>query len=99
MTVLLATTGKGYEELRPRGRDGTSDGIKHHRLLAYAWGEIDTLDDPREVDHAVFVVPWLNVEWNLEAVDPVEHGRLTRSRARRRKSQSMTLDQFAEPEA
>lgn len=80
----LYTTGRGYEEFRRPGREGASDGLKHHRLLAYAWGIIDDLDDARHVDHRV-EVRWLNIERNLRAKHPTDHGRRTRERARERR--------------
>lgn len=75
----------GYEFLVD-GRFTTSstESIAHHRVLAFAWGLIDDLDDPREVDH-VRPIPWLNVEDNLDPVDPDDHARRTRRRARRRR--------------
>lgn len=80
----LYTTGRGYEEFRRRGRVGASDGLKHHRLLAYAWGVIDSLDAEEHVDHRV-EVRWLNTEGNLRAVEPEDHARRTHRRARRRR--------------
>lgn len=56
-----------------------------HRLAALAWGILDGIDDPREVHHGVPPdvlgddpepaggLPFLNVEWALEAVDDVTH--------------------------
>jgi hypothetical protein len=59
------------------------ESVAHHRVLAYAWGLLDDLDDEREIDHLT-PVPWLNIESNLDAVDPEDHGRRTRLREARR---------------
>lgn len=83
-TPRLYTTGRSYEEFRRSGREGTSDGLKHHRVLAYAWGLIDSLEAPVEVDHRV-ECRWLNIEPNLEPMDPGDHRRRTRHRARERR--------------
>lgn len=80
----LYTTGRGYEEFRRPGREGASDGLKHHRLLAYAWGIIDSLDDWRDIDHRV-EIRWLNTEKNLQPVPPCDHGRRTRHRDQQRR--------------
>lgn len=97
MAEYLYTTGNGYEEIRPPGREGASEGIKHHRLLAYAWGKIDSLDDPQEIDHQN-CCRWANMEGNLEPESPEDHARITRRRERERKAQAQnrTLDAFAE---
>lgn len=100
MAENLYTTGNGYEEIREPGRDGASNGIKHHRLLAYAWGQIDDLQDPREIDH-VTEVRWFNTEDNLRPLGKVEHGRRTRRREAERKAQAQnrTLAAFAEADS
>lgn len=85
----LYTTGRGYEEFRRPGRQGVSDGLKHHRLLAYAWGLLDSLDAPEHVDHRV-EVRWLNTERNLQPVKPDDHGRRTRHRAQQRRDRPET---------
>lgn len=54
-----------------------------HRLAAVAWDVLDGLDDERHVHH-VTEVPWLNTEENLEAVEPDEHGQVTRQQVRAR---------------
>lgn len=77
--VRLYTTGRGYEEFRRSGREGVSDGLKHHRVLAYAWGLIDSLDDRRDIDHRI-EVGWLNIESNLEPKPPSENYRRARFR-------------------
>lgn len=92
MTWPVYTTGRGYEEIRPRGRDGAGRGVKNHRLLAYAWGLLDGLDDPREVDHRV-ECRFLNIESNLQAVEPDAHGRRTRHREQQRR---LDPEQYAE---
>lgn len=79
----IYTDGRGYEEIRPRGREGAGEGVGHHRVLAYAWGIIDGLDDPREVDH-ICECRFLNIERNLQALDGDEHGRRTRYRSEQR---------------
>lgn len=83
-TPRLYTTGRGYEEFRRPGRQGVNDGMKHHRLLAYAWGEIDSLDDHRHIDHRI-EVRWLNIQGNLRAKDPTDHRRRTRRREMERR--------------
>lgn len=80
------TNGRGYEEIRPCGREGASQGVLHHRILAWAWGVgLDGLDDPREVDHRT-EVPWLNTEANLRPLAAGEHSRRTRARERARRA-------------
>lgn len=84
--VRIHTNGYSYEELRPPGRGGVDQGLPHHRILAWVWGIIDhPEDDPREVDHQQ-PIGWLNAEWNLQAVESDEHGRLTRERELQRKN-------------
>lgn len=58
--------------------------IAHHRLIAYAHGELDDLQEPVEIDHEN-CVEWANYEANLQAVGPIDHGKITRARARARK--------------
>lgn len=74
--VRFWTDRQGYEFVRA---DNTHL-IAHHRLLAYAWGIIEDIDTPEEVDH-ITEVQWLNTESNLQAVEPSEHGSITRRRA------------------
>lgn len=94
--MRIYTTGRGYEEFRRPGREGVNDAVKHHRVLAYAWGLLDGLDDPREIDHLGMTdgdgepIPWLNIRGNLEAVEPDDHGRRTRRRAAERKARAAT---------
>lgn len=66
-------------------RSGRS--IAHHRLIAFAHGELDAIAEPLEVDH-LRSIEWLNYADNLEAVDVIEHGRRTRRRATDRRSRS-----------
>jgi hypothetical protein len=75
----------GYEILvDPAGDVATARGVAHHRVIAYAHGELDQLHDPEtEVDHLT-PVPWLNYEANLEGVERDEHARRTRARHRSR---------------
>lgn len=71
----------GYEFVA----DGSNPLVAHHRLLAYAWGVIDSLYAPVEIDHKR-AVGWLNIEDNLQAVEPSEHSRITRYREYQRKN-------------
>jgi len=76
----------GYELwIDPDEDRATATGVMHHRLIAYAHGEIDSLHEPVEIDHLT-PIPWLNYPGNLEAVGPIEHGRRTRRRVERRRS-------------
>ena len=87
MTISLATHSKGYLLLRVDGDEVERVGPRFlavHRLAAYAWGDLDGLDDPREVDH-LDAVPCHNSEANLDAVEPEDHGRRTRRRAQERR--------------
>lgn len=79
--------GRGYElAVDPDAPRATSPRIAHHRLILYAEGEIESpFEYPLEVDHLT-PIPWLNYAENLDAVEPDEHGRRTRERARRRKA-------------
>lgn len=82
---------------RPRIRywDGSEERYVYtYRLAAVAWGILDGLDDPREVDHAELAHPMVTAEWNLEAVEPETHGRRTRAResARKRRTAVPTQD-------
>jgi hypothetical protein len=79
MTLWIDQTGHEYV-VSGRQRE---DSVAHHRVLAFAWGLLDDLDDEREIDHLT-PVPWLNIEGNLDAVDPEDHGRRTRLREARR---------------
>jgi len=75
----------------------TSDGsmLPHHRLIAYAHGLIDSLDDPREVDHTTGI-PWLDYEAGLQALSEWDHSRITRAREQRRKRRERTLAAFTD---
>lgn len=71
----LGTSGEGYEEIRHN-----RSCLTHHRLLAYAWGYLDSPffeRDPREIHHRDSI-PWHNSESNLEAVSPEEHNLIQR---------------------
>ena len=84
MTLQVVTHSEGYRLLRADGDDVEGVGprfISLHRLKAFACGDIDSLSDPREVDH-IDRCPGHNSETNLQALDPVTHGRVTRDRAR-----------------
>lgn len=71
---------EGYQFILA-GRRFPAAMLAEHRLLAYAWGELDDLwDEETEVDH-VNGVEWCNIEDNLEAIPADEHGRRTRRRA------------------
>lgn len=88
---------KGYPQVREGTGQNLGRRIALHRLDAYAWGIIDDLGTDLEIDHVV-PFPSLNIEENLEAVEPTDHGRRTRARERRRKSRSRQLGQFGEVE-
>jgi len=79
MNVRIATDGDGYEEIRVDcGR------LYHHRLLAFAWDEIDSVffsDDMQEVHHENGM-PWDNRESNLSGMTPEEHQSVDPGRAR-----------------
>lgn len=58
--------------------------IAVHRVLAYAWDLIDDLWTPLELDHSDPTVgyhPWVDAEWNLQALTKAEHSRRTLARA------------------
>lgn len=75
----------GYEMLTVPGEPlRESARISHHRLIAYAHGELASVYQPLEVDHKISV-PWLNAAVNLEAVGPIEHGKRTARRCKERK--------------
>lgn len=92
MTIRLVPRGdaKGHRLIRVDGEDvenpeGHPRFVAEHRLAAYAWDLIDSLDDPREIDH-VDVVPCHTAEDNLEPREPDEHGRITRERVKERRA-------------
>lgn len=66
------TRSDGYTRWRSF-EDGRERYVYVHPLAAVAWGILDGLDDDRHVHH-VNGVRWANIEDNLEARDPVEHG-------------------------
>lgn len=79
--------GDGYEHYRLGNRT-----MAHHRLLAYAWGIIDSLDDPRDIDHQT-PLRWLNIEENLEPEGTDTHPIITQARSCWRDGQTqLTLD-------
>lgn len=65
----FTTNGEGYEELRAE-RGGWS--LYHHRLLAYADGQLDSLGDGLQVHH-VQAVPWYNSRENVHATEQRRH--------------------------
>lgn len=91
--LKLHTNGAGYEEMRV---DVYEDGrqthrLKHHRLLAYAWGKLDSVffdDDMREVHHCT-PVEWVNTEDNLVSLLPEEHRQVDDGRAKIRASHDL----------
>lgn len=86
MSSPIVVGGRGYELLvDPDADRATAPRISHHRVIAWAHGELSELWEPLEVDH-LEPVPWLSYVENLEAVTPSEHGRRTRERAARRKA-------------
>jgi len=83
---LLYHNKDGYEMLTPPDEPlATAPRISHHRLIAYAHGELSDPWEPLEVDH-LKAIPWLSYVDNIEAVTPEEHGRRTRRRAAERKA-------------
>jgi hypothetical protein len=88
MRIQYRSDGKGHLLIRADGDDVEGVGprfVQAHRLAAIAWGELDSLDDPREVDH-LDSVPCHNAQENLDAVDDATHGRRTRERAAERRA-------------
>jgi hypothetical protein len=69
--MKLCHTGEGYEYFRCRvgGRDDT---CYVHRLTFVAENGIESLESGYHVHHKISI-PWLNVGWNLEAVDAETH--------------------------
>jgi len=82
-------TAHGYERLRDPGVGGLDARLYHHRLAAYAWDLIDSIDSEKQIHHRV-ECGWLNIEGNLKATDPEPHGRITVER---------TTDRRQNPEA
>jgi hypothetical protein len=91
VTVRFVTHGsKGYSLIVVDGEDVDGIGRRYvaiHRLAAFAWGVLDSMDDDLDVHH-IQPVPWFNAESNLEALPADEHARITRrdAAARRRGS-------------
>jgi hypothetical protein len=72
MTVRFTSSGDGYRQYSD-GRIGEATGYAYeHRLVALAWGLIDSLDDPREIHHLDGSTD-INIESNLLAVDEEDH--------------------------
>jgi hypothetical protein len=68
--MRLQTTGAGYEQVFCDGKT-----VEHHRLLAFAWGDLDSPfypTDDREVHHET-PIGWMNLESNIRALTPREH--------------------------
>jgi hypothetical protein len=87
MTRLHTRTDKGHELLRIPSEDHDGHGTRYvavHRLCALAWGELDSLSQPLEIHHEV-EIGWYNAESNLQALEPRDHGRITRENARKRR--------------
>jgi len=78
----LYLDGRGHEEIRCG-----SASLKHHRLVAYAHGIIDSLDDPRDIHH-IDGCRTNNGAANLEAVDPSDHVQITVANAKARKARA-----------
>lgn len=75
---------KGYALIVADGEDTESGHRRYvfaHRLAAYAWGELDALHQPLEIDH-LDRSRTHNSEDNLCARAPREHGKITRERER-----------------
>lgn len=92
MTVRLVPRGdgKGHRLIRIDGDDvddplGRPRFVAEHRLAAVAWGLLDSLTDPHEIDH-LDVVPCHTAETNLEPRESDEHARITRKRAAERRA-------------
>lgn len=87
--IWLDTSGEGYEYIRCKNKS-----ISHHRVLAYAWGLIDTaLANGKEIDHW-YEIEWLNTEWNLRPLTQGEHSKVTyyRNKARKAGHKQLRLD-------
>ena len=81
--IRIDTKGNGYEEIQIRTRDGI-ERLQHHRVLAYAWGNLDSplfADDAREIHHQSGI-EWDNRESNLDALSPEEHRAVDPGRSR-----------------
>jgi len=59
--------------------------LAHHRLIAYAYGLIDDLFEPVEIDHEI-EISWLNYIENLDPKEPEDHAKFTRRREYKRKN-------------
>lgn len=70
VVVRLTTTNDGYAAIQTHG----SRPVYVHRLVAYAHGEIDGLEDDRHVHHRDGCT-WVNSPENLEACEHDRHGR------------------------
>jgi hypothetical protein len=84
LTEIYRHNSFGYEMIGDPDEPLSEPGcVMHHRVIAYAHGELESVFQPLEVDHLT-PIPWLNYEENLEAVGPIEHGRRTVRRRRAR---------------
>lgn len=87
--VRFWTNGMGYEEVRvceidDCGRRTNRSSVKHHRILAWLWGDCDSPffdKDFREVHHKTNV-EWLNIEDNLITLTPEQHRYVDDGRAK-----------------
>lgn len=81
---------KGHEQFRIGEEHHDGIGVRYvsvHRLAAYAWGILETMDDPREVHH-LKEIGWFNAEENLVALPPEDHARETRRREYERRQEA-----------
>lgn len=81
--------GKGYSfycyrDTSVSGRKDRKYCIYEHRLLMYAWGELDSVffeEDAREIHH--YESPkWLNIRSNLDSFTPEGHRDIDPERAK-----------------
>ena len=68
--LAFRTQQDGYEVWTSQ-YEGEQHTIQVHRLAAVAWFGFDAVKN-KHVHHEK-PIPWLNVEWNLEPMDPREH--------------------------
>jgi hypothetical protein len=67
--MTVGTSGSGYTTVGDGGPG--SDRVYVHRLVAYAHGVIDSMDDTRDVNHQLH--PWVNCPDHLNAENPDTH--------------------------
>ena len=67
----LSVTGHGYEDFKSHNSDGTTDHLKHHRLLAVAEYGFDALCG--SAVHHKNGIPWANWPDNIEIMPDSEH--------------------------